>query len=58
MIRRAEGKRRTIIDSDDDYLDEENPLFVHINGAPIRGIALHVTPTKKSRKKRDGTETQ
>ena len=58
MIRRAEERRRTIVHSDDDYIDDENPLFGCINGAPRCGIALHVTPTKKRRKKRDGTETQ
>ena len=58
MIWYAEGGMRTIIDSDDDYLDEENPLFVHINGAPRCGIDLHVTPTKNRRKKRDRKYTQ
>ena len=57
MIRRAEGRRRKFLDSDDDYVDEENPLFGHINGDPRCGIALHVTPAKKRMKNRDGTET-
>ena len=58
MMRSAEGRRRTIVDSDDETFDDENPLFDQINSAPRFGIALHVTPTKKRRKKRDGTETQ
>ena len=58
MMRRTEGRRRIIVDSDDDYIDGENPLFVQINGAPSCGIYLHVTPTKKRRKKRDDTETK
>ena len=58
MIRHAEGRRRTIVDYDDDYIDDENPLFGQINGAPRCVIALHVTPTKKRRKKSDGTETK
>ena len=58
MMRRAEGRRRTIVVSEDDYVDNDNPLFGRINGAPRCGIALHVTPTTKRRKKRDGTETQ
>ena len=31
MIRCAEGGRRTIVDSDDDYVDDKNPLFGQIN---------------------------
>ena len=58
IILSEEGRRRKIVHSDDETVDDNNPLFFHINGAPIRGISLHVTPTKKSRKKRDGTETQ
>ena len=58
MIWRAEEKRRTIVDSDDDYINEENPLFGWSIGSCICRIALHVTPTKKTRKKMDGTETQ
>ena len=58
MIRRAEGRRRKVLDSDDEYAYEKNPLFGHINVSPRCGIALHVTPTKKKRKNRDGTETQ
>ena len=58
MIWRVEGRRRTIVDSDDDHVEDENPLFGRINGSPRCGIALHVTSTKKNRKKRDGTETQ
>ena len=58
MMRSAEGMRRTIVDSDDETFDDDNPLFGRINGAPICEISLHVTPDKKSRKKRDGKETQ
>ena len=58
MIRNAEGRRRKIVDSDDDYVDNTKPLFGRINGAPRCGISLHVTPTNNSRKKRDGTDTQ
>ena len=57
-MRSAEGRRRTIADSDDENFDDDNPLFGRINVAPICGIALRVTPTKKRQKKRDGTETQ
>ena len=58
MMRSAEGGRRTIVDYDDGTFDDDNPLFDQINCAPRCGIDLHVTPTKKRRKKRDGTETQ
>ena len=58
MMRRAEGRRRTIVDSDDDYVDNDNPLFGRINGATICVISIHVTSTKKSRKNRDGKDTQ
>ena len=58
MIRSAEGRRRTIVDSDDKTVNDKNPLFGRINGAPRFGISLHVTPTKKRRNKRDGKDTQ
>ena len=58
MMRSAEGRRRTIVDSDDKTVDNDNPLFGQINRAPICGITLHVTSTNKSSNKRDGTETQ
>ena len=58
MIRCAEGRRRTIFDSDDHYVDDENPLFGRINGDPRIGIALHITPANIRRNKRDGTETR
>ena len=48
----------TTVDSDDDTVDGDNPLFGRINGAPRFRIALHVTPNKKRRNKRDGTDTQ
>ena len=54
----AEGRRRNIVDSDDKTFDDDNPLFGQINGSPRCGISIHVTPTKKRRKKRDGAETQ
>ena len=54
----AEGRRRTIVDSDDETFNDENPLFGRINGAPRCVIALRVNSTKKSRKKRGWTETQ
>ena len=46
---------RTIVGSDDDCVDGENPLFYRINGDPGCVIALHVTPNKKKRKNMDGT---
>ena len=55
MIHIAEGRRRTIIDSDGETFDYDHPMFVRINGAPRFGIALHVTLTKKRRKNMDGT---
>ena len=39
-------------------IDDNNPLFGQINGDPICGIDLHVTSTKKRRKKRYGIENQ
>ena len=57
-MRSSEGKRRNIFDSDDKSFDDDKPLFRRINGAPRFGIAIHVTPTNKRRKKRDGTEIQ
>ena len=58
MIRSAYGRRRTIVDSDKDYVDDENPLFFQINGATRCVISLHVTPAKKRINHRDGIETQ
>ena len=58
MMRSAEGRRRTIVNSDEKIFDDGNPLFVRINCDPRFGIALHVTPNNKRRNKRDGTETQ
>ena len=58
MMRSAEGRRSNIVYSDDETVDENNPLFGQINGAPRCGISLHVTPTKNRRKKRGGTENQ
>ena len=58
MMWSSEGRRRNIVYSDDETFDDDNPLFGRINGAPRCGIVLHVTPTKKRRKKRDGIETQ
>ena len=47
-----------MVDSDKKDVDDDNQLLGRINGTPRYGIALYVTPTKKRRKKRDGTETQ
>ena len=58
MIRSTEEMRRTIADSDDETVDDENPFFVQINGAPRCGISLHVTPTNKRRNNRDWNDTQ
>ena len=58
MIRSAEDRKGTIVDSDDETFDDDNPLFGRINDAPICGIDIHVTPTKNKGKNRDGTETQ
>ena len=58
MIQSEEGRRRTIVDSDDKTFDDDNPLFCRINGAPRCGIYLHATPTKNRSKKRDGKETK
>ena len=58
IMRSAEGRRRNIVESDDKTFDDDNPLFSRINAAPIFGTALHVTPTNKRKKKRNGTETQ
>ena len=52
------GEEEEIVDSDENYVDDENPLFGRINGAPRCLIPLHVTPTKKMRKNMDGTDTQ
>ena len=58
MMRSSEGRRKTIVDSDDKTFDDNNPLFVRINGAPRCVTALHVTATKRSSKNWGGTETQ
>ena len=58
MIRSVEGRRRINVDSDDETVDDDNPLFGRINGAPRCEIALHVTPTKNRRKNRDCIETK
>ena len=58
MVRRAEGRSRTLVDSEDKTVDDDNPLFFWINGSPRCGISLHLTPTNESRKKRGGKETQ
>ena len=58
MIRSAEGRRRENVDDDDYYVDDDNPLFGRINGAPRCVVSLHVTPNKKRSKKRDGIETK
>ena len=58
MVQSVEGRRRNIVDSDDKTFGDDNTLFGQINGALRFGISLHVTPTKKRRKKRDRKETQ
>ena len=58
MMWSAEGGRSNIVESDDKTFDDDNTLIGRINGAPRCGIVLYVTPTKKRRKKREGTETQ
>ena len=58
MMRSAEGRRRNIVDSDEKTFDDDNLMFGRINGVPRCGISLHVTPTKKRRKKRYGTGTK
>ena len=58
VIRRAEGRRRTVVDYDDDYINDEYPLFGLINGATRCGISLYATTNKKSRKNRYGTYTK
>ena len=58
MIISAEGRRRTIVEYDEKTFDNDNPLFGRINGATRCGISLHVTPTKKRRKNRDGKQIQ
>ena len=46
MMHSVEGRRRNIVDYDDETFDHDNPLFGWINGAPKCVIALHVTPTR------------
>ena len=57
-MRSEDGRRRNIVDSDEKTFDDHKPLSVRIYGAPRYGIYLHVTCTKKRRKKRDGTENK
>ena len=56
MMRRAKGKRGPIVESDDKIVDDNNPLFFWINGAPRYGISLHLTLTKNTMKRSAGTE--
>ena len=58
MICRVEGRRRTIFDSNDDYIDDENPVSGRINCDTRCEISLQVVPAKKIRKNRYGAETQ
>ena len=51
MMQSAEGRRRNIVDYDDKTFDDDNILFIQINGAPRCGISLHVTPNKNRREK-------
>ena len=39
-----------MVESDDDYVDDKNPLFGWIDGASRCVIPLHVTSTNNSRK--------
>ena len=58
MIRSAEGRRRKMFDSDDETINDDNPLFGRINGSPRFGIAIHATPNNKNSNKSDGIEIQ
>ena len=58
MMWSAERRRKSIVDTDYETFDDNNPLFIRINCAPRCVIALHVTPNKKVSKKRDVAETQ
>ena len=58
MIPRAEDRRRTIVDSDDDYDDNKNPLFGSINDPSRYEISLHVNPAEERSKESDATKTQ
>ena len=51
MIRCEEERRRTIVDSNDDYADDKNPLFGRINGSPRCGIALNDAPLRTGRRR-------
>ena len=55
MMRSAEGRRKTIVDSDDETFDDDKPLFIRIKSATRCGVYLHVSLTKKRSKKRDRT---
>ena len=57
-MRSAERRSRNIVDSHDEKIDDDNPTFGRINGAPRCGISLNVTPTKKRNKKGDRTENK
>ena len=50
--------RSTIVESDEETFDYDNPLFERINSVPRYEIALHVTHTKNRSNKRDDTSTQ
>ena len=58
MMRSAEGRSRNIVDSHDEKIDDDNPTFGRINGAPRCGISLNVTPTKKRNKTGERTENK
>ena len=51
MIQSEDGRRRTIVDSDDETVDDDNPLFGWNNGAPRCGIAIHVTPLRRGERR-------
>ena len=58
IIRRAEGRKNTIVDYDDDCVNGKKTIFGWINGDPRCGIALNATPNIKRMKNRDRTDTK
>ena len=58
MIQSAEGRRRTILNYDDETVNEDKTLFGRINGAPRCVIALYSPPPNNRRKRSDGKENQ
>ena len=58
IIRRADGRRSTFVDSYEDDVDDKNKLFVWINATPRCGIDLYVALTKNNMQKRDEIDNQ